>query len=475
MVATALSAFSADDMMNGNFQERLSAQMGPSPTTVGSLGLHHLTDASLPMALQQQQQQQQQQQPPPRNGKSSATSTSTSLPNDNITVDPSAPYSAMDVLCGTNNYNHPGNRRFRSIIDANLQRYVDAPARADKTKVVCAVLEEILSTAPCVFLKQDSKTKQWHELDKQACKTKVGHALRVKSRFLPKSKDNHQHHTSGAPGLGVGLHANRSGMLHLMGAIPSNNGIDSHGTESNTNDANSNHHGTPTMPHTQVPMSHHHLSGMQGQPMNNNHNSIGNNGNPSRLLNMFLQDDNALKKPLHPQQYQYQYTTENAKLMMSNELQGLLGNMPQLPYQQQPYPYYSNSDAQSNNNNNDDDDVLDLPSLHQNNNNNNNNNLSSTTTGVPPSFLLDEDDDMASQASSNDSDFLERINELPLSHFSALDVLGIQDGDDANNDDEEEEEDMMTIGGDDDDDDDDDEPNVRGEELIQMLDFATAL
>jgi len=123
-----------------------------------------------------------------------------------------------------------------------------------------------------------------------------------------------------------------------------------------------------------------------------------------------------MKKPIHPQQYQYQYTTENARLMMSNELMKMEGlwNGSSSLYNIEPAPL-------------------------------------SAITSVNGLQEVDMED-TASNASSDDSEFLERINELPLSSFGGATSMMLDD----------EEDDIHA-------------ENVRSEELIQLLDFATAL
>ena len=395
--AVPKTIYSAEDMMNGNFQEK---ERRSSPTNSPS-----------------------------------GTTTPPVVEEDEVPENVVQHYSSMDVLCGTNNYNHPGNRRFRSIIDANLQRYVDAPARADKTKVVCAVLQEIVSTGNCRFLKQD-KNKKWHELDKQASKTKVGHALRVKSRFLPKSKDLAAA-AAAANELTPQFHHHHHHHHHHLAPNAANN------TGGGPNPTSLTTHPEPNQAPTNMggftPNNPHHVGMMQPQQQQHtqhhphHHQQHQQQANKQRFLNMFLQDDSMMmKKPMHPQQYQYQFTTDNARLMMSNELMKMDGMWNHHQHQSCAPPMYGNLEPAP------------ISSLHNNNNNND---------GISEVDM----DDAASNASSDDSDFLERINELPLSSFGGTSSM------------------MLDIEDDDDDDDIMPADHIRSEELIQLLDFATQL
>lgn len=85
-----------------------------------------------------------------------------------------------DVLAGRGKtwHNHPGNQRFRALIALYIPKYADDnTTRKQKTQFVQTIVEEMLGEGHR-FLKMDSKTKQWHELDKHKAKCKVGHALR---------------------------------------------------------------------------------------------------------------------------------------------------------------------------------------------------------------------------------------------------------------------------------------------------------
>mmetsp|Transcript_177 Transcript_177/g.432 ORF Transcript_177/g.432 Transcript_177/m.432 type:complete len:189 (+) Transcript_177:50-616(+) len=86
--------------------------------------------------------------------------------------------SETDIVCGRGKqcYNHVGNKRFRVVIAKNLDRYLAAKTKIDKGIVVDSIVEKIRETGS--FVKQDPKTKLWHEIGDQLAREKVSHALR---------------------------------------------------------------------------------------------------------------------------------------------------------------------------------------------------------------------------------------------------------------------------------------------------------
>lgn len=95
---------------------------------------------------------------------------------DSIVLERPGPY---DIVCGRNSasYNSAGNRRFRITIDMNLQRYMDAPTREDKTKIVQYIANMLQEEIGCRFLKKLGK-HQYAELNSKQIREKVGHSLR---------------------------------------------------------------------------------------------------------------------------------------------------------------------------------------------------------------------------------------------------------------------------------------------------------
>jgi hypothetical protein len=83
-----------------------------------------------------------------------------------------------DVICGRSStaFQNVGNKRFRVTMALNLQRYMAAKSRKDKTIVISSLLRTMQEDVGARFLKL---TKNGYvELDNKASKEKVGHALR---------------------------------------------------------------------------------------------------------------------------------------------------------------------------------------------------------------------------------------------------------------------------------------------------------
>jgi hypothetical protein len=94
---------------------------------------------------------------------------------------------SWDVICGrcSDAYSNVGNRRFRVIVNLNLQRYVDARSRNDRGNVIQSVAQSLRHDMGARFLKK-CNNGDFVELDDKIIRQKVGHALRdmaVQQRF----------------------------------------------------------------------------------------------------------------------------------------------------------------------------------------------------------------------------------------------------------------------------------------------------
>ena len=83
-----------------------------------------------------------------------------------------------DILCGrcTAAFNNVGNRRFRVTIALNLDRYMKAPTRHDKTAVVISIVRILKGDVGARFLRKEGD--EYVELTDKQAKEKVGHCLR---------------------------------------------------------------------------------------------------------------------------------------------------------------------------------------------------------------------------------------------------------------------------------------------------------
>jgi len=79
-----------------------------------------------------------------------------------------------DVLCGRGrgNFFHEGNQRFMKIVGTNLQLYIAASSRSQKSNIVKAVAEEVLGQG-ARFLKQVRGSCYWYEASTKAARLKV--------------------------------------------------------------------------------------------------------------------------------------------------------------------------------------------------------------------------------------------------------------------------------------------------------------
>jgi hypothetical protein len=84
----------------------------------------------------------------------------------------------VDVCCGRGkrNWNHVGNINFRKLIQDNVERYVDAPTKNEKTAVVISLVDDIRANGGH-FLKQNV-SGSWFDIGDHQAREKVGHSLR---------------------------------------------------------------------------------------------------------------------------------------------------------------------------------------------------------------------------------------------------------------------------------------------------------
>jgi hypothetical protein len=87
--------------------------------------------------------------------------------------------SDADILCGRGRacLKHPGNKTFSEVVRANLQRYIDAPKRVDKSIVVASVADSLKESGGR-FIKRDKHSKLYCELSDDQAHEKIGHAIR---------------------------------------------------------------------------------------------------------------------------------------------------------------------------------------------------------------------------------------------------------------------------------------------------------
>lgn len=88
---------------------------------------------------------------------------------------------AYDVVCGRDklSHSHPGNKRFRRIIQSYREKYQTASRREDKTRITGEIVA-LVEHSGGRFLKSDENGKvgEWSEVDPASIHEKVSHALR---------------------------------------------------------------------------------------------------------------------------------------------------------------------------------------------------------------------------------------------------------------------------------------------------------
>jgi hypothetical protein len=118
---------------------------------------------------------------------------------DDTTVRPS------DILSGRGKtvFHHPGNKTCRDLLALQLGTYESADIRAEKSVLVNAIVEALLSEG-ARFLKRDDKDKgKWRIMNKKEARNKVAHSVRdlladkvkcmTRNGWSEKSRAAHQH------------------------------------------------------------------------------------------------------------------------------------------------------------------------------------------------------------------------------------------------------------------------------------------
>jgi hypothetical protein len=97
---------------------------------------------------------------------------------DNVKLKVDDEIGPYDVICGRNGaaFNNTGNRRFRVTIEINIQQYVAATSRNEKSNVISSVLKMMRGCGGRFLKKRGSHS--WIDIGDQRAREKVGHALR---------------------------------------------------------------------------------------------------------------------------------------------------------------------------------------------------------------------------------------------------------------------------------------------------------
>jgi len=86
-----------------------------------------------------------------------------------------------DVICSwaRQNHSHPGNEKFRIMINEYAPRYLNVSTKYQKSEVIAKIVAEVRSKSPGGgFVKKDFYVNRWFEVGDEKARDKVGHAIR---------------------------------------------------------------------------------------------------------------------------------------------------------------------------------------------------------------------------------------------------------------------------------------------------------
>jgi hypothetical protein len=85
-----------------------------------------------------------------------------------------------DVLCarGKDAATHPGNVRFRSMIDSNLERYHRTDTKKEKTTIVCKIIDSVRSSFPPGKFVRKHSDGLWYDAGDDFAREKIGQCFR---------------------------------------------------------------------------------------------------------------------------------------------------------------------------------------------------------------------------------------------------------------------------------------------------------
>ena len=81
----------------------------------------------------------------------------------------------VDVICarGKRAFNHTGNRRFRALIEAHLDKYEKATSKIDKSLIVSSIVDSVREASPNGgFVREDGG--RWFEVGDHNAREKIG-------------------------------------------------------------------------------------------------------------------------------------------------------------------------------------------------------------------------------------------------------------------------------------------------------------
>lgn len=93
-----------------------------------------------------------------------------------------------DVMLGRGRafLRHPGNQRLNTVVQKNMDRYLKARNRNEKTLITVEIVQivQTYGTPPARFLRYKAKTRGWYEVDDEEARVKVSHTVRYRRRCI---------------------------------------------------------------------------------------------------------------------------------------------------------------------------------------------------------------------------------------------------------------------------------------------------
>ena len=85
----------------------------------------------------------------------------------------------LDILCGRGRgaWNHAGNRRFKTFINAHAKQYASAKTKMDKGALVASMVDKLREEG-VLFVRKDTKTQTWYDIGEYQAREKTSHAIR---------------------------------------------------------------------------------------------------------------------------------------------------------------------------------------------------------------------------------------------------------------------------------------------------------
>lgn len=98
-------------------------------------------------------------------------------------------HSEFEMLLGKEKaiFNHPGNKRFRAIINHNVDRFTSTSTKSEKTRLVRKIYCDMKQGGYRFLKRADKLSSVWNDIKEADAHEKISHALRDRVREIRKS------------------------------------------------------------------------------------------------------------------------------------------------------------------------------------------------------------------------------------------------------------------------------------------------